>query len=92
MTSRTELSLTYAMLGAFALIALLPIVGIVLTALQDQDSVAAFGTFDGFHFENFGDAWRDANFGSYLRSSTIVTVRSSRSRSCSRSSPATRSG
>jgi raffinose/stachyose/melibiose transport system permease protein len=73
-TSRAETSVTYALLGAFALIALLPVVGIVLTALQDQDSVAAFGTFDGFHFENFGDAWRDGNFGTYLRSSAIVTV------------------
>ena len=74
MTSRAEQSVTYALLGAFSLIALLPIAGIVLTALQDQDSVAAFGTFDGFHFENFGDAWRDGNFATYLRSSAIVTV------------------
>jgi raffinose/stachyose/melibiose transport system permease protein len=74
MTSRREQSLTYAVLGAFSLIALLPIVGIVLTALQDQDSVAAFGTFDGVHLGNFADAWRDGNFGSYLRSSAIVTV------------------
>jgi raffinose/stachyose/melibiose transport system permease protein len=74
MTSRREQSLTYVVLGAFSLIALLPIVGIVLTALQDQDSVAAFGTFDGVHLGNFADAWRDGNFGSYLRSSAIVTV------------------
>jgi raffinose/stachyose/melibiose transport system permease protein len=74
MTSRREQSITYAVLGAFSLIALLPIVGIVLTALQDQDSVAAFGTFDGVHLGNFADAWRDGNFGSYLRSSAIVTV------------------
>jgi raffinose/stachyose/melibiose transport system permease protein len=74
MTSRNELAFSYAVLGAFALIALLPLVGIVFTALQDQDSVAAFGTFDGLHFENFGDAWRDGNFGTYLRSSAIVTV------------------
>jgi raffinose/stachyose/melibiose transport system permease protein len=74
MTSRREQSITYAVLGVFSLIALLPIVGIVLTALQDQDSVAAFGTFDGVHLGNFADAWRDGNFGSYLRSSAIVTV------------------
>jgi raffinose/stachyose/melibiose transport system permease protein len=74
MTGRAELSITYAVLGAFALIALLPIVGIVFTALQDQDSLAAFGTFDGLHFENFRDAWEDGNFGDYLRSSTIVAV------------------
>jgi len=74
MTSRRELALTYAVLGAFSLIAVLPVVGIVLTALQDQDDLAAFGTFGGVHLENFGDAWRDGSFGPYLRSSAIVTV------------------
>jgi raffinose/stachyose/melibiose transport system permease protein len=73
-TSRRELSITYAILGAFSLFALLPIVGIVLTALQSQGSLAAFGTFDGLHAGNFADAWRDGHFGTYLRSSAIVTV------------------
>jgi raffinose/stachyose/melibiose transport system permease protein len=74
MTGRRELSLTYAILGAFSLLALLPVAGIVVTALQDQDELAAFGTFGGLHFENFADAWRDGSFGTYLRSSAIVTV------------------
>jgi raffinose/stachyose/melibiose transport system permease protein len=74
MTSRRELSLTYTILGAFSLIAVLPIVGIVFTAVQDQGELAAFGPFHGVHLGNFADAWRDGNFGSYLRSSAIVTV------------------
>ena len=37
MTSRREQTATYTILGVFALIALLPIVGILFTALQDQD-------------------------------------------------------
>jgi raffinose/stachyose/melibiose transport system permease protein len=74
MSSRRELSLTYAVLGVFSLIALLPVVGIVFTALQDPDGLAAFGTFDGFHPGNFADAWRDGHFGPYLRSSVIVTT------------------
>jgi raffinose/stachyose/melibiose transport system permease protein len=73
-TSRRELSLTYAVLGAFSLFALLPVVGIVLTALQDPDGLASFGSFDGLHPSNFVDAWRDGNFGPYLRSSVIVTA------------------
>ena len=36
-TSRTEQTLGYVILGVFSLIALLPIVGILLTALQDPD-------------------------------------------------------
>jgi raffinose/stachyose/melibiose transport system permease protein len=74
MTSRAEQSLTYAVLGVFSLFAILPIAGIVLTAVQDPDGLAAFGSFDGIHLGNFADAWRDGSFGPYLRSSAIVTV------------------
>ena len=74
MTSRRELSLTYAVLGAFSLFALAPVVGIVLTALQDPEGLATFGSFNGIHPSNFVDAWRDGNFGPYLRSSVIVMV------------------
>jgi raffinose/stachyose/melibiose transport system permease protein len=73
-TSRREQSITYAVLGAFSLLAILPIAGILLTAVQDQGELAAFGTFNGFDPGNFADAWRDGNFGTYLRSSAIVTV------------------
>jgi raffinose/stachyose/melibiose transport system permease protein len=73
-TSRRELTLTYVVLGAFSLIALAPVVGIVLTALQDPDGLAAFGSFNGLHPSNFVDAWEDGNFGPYLRSSVIVTT------------------
>ncbi len=72
MTSRVEQSLTYAILGAFSLLALLPIVGIVLTALQDPRGLETFGSFDGIHLGNFADAWDEGHFGTYLRSSTIV--------------------
>jgi raffinose/stachyose/melibiose transport system permease protein len=74
MTSRAEQTLGYTILGLFSIIALFPIVGIVLTSLQDPDGLAAFGTFDGLHFSNFADAWSEANFGTYLRSSVIVTT------------------
>jgi raffinose/stachyose/melibiose transport system permease protein len=73
-TSRGEQTLGYVVLGVFSLIALVPIAGIVFTALQDPKGIATFGTFDGFHFENFKTAWQDANFGQYLKSSVIVAV------------------
>jgi raffinose/stachyose/melibiose transport system permease protein len=72
--ARREQTLTYAILGVFSLFALLPIAGIVLTALQSPDSVKSFGAFDGVHFANFSRAWADGNFGSYLKSSAIVAV------------------
>lgn len=74
MTSKTEQTLTYTILGLFSLLALAPIVGIVFTALQNPDSVNSFGAFDGIHLGNFKDAWEQGNFGSYLKSSAIVTV------------------
>jgi raffinose/stachyose/melibiose transport system permease protein len=74
MTSRSEQTLGYVILGAFSLIALAPIVGIVLTALQAQGGGASFGAFDGLHFANFKDAWEQGSFGPYLKSSTIVAV------------------
>jgi raffinose/stachyose/melibiose transport system permease protein len=73
-TSRREQTLGYVILGVFSLFALLPIVGILLTALQDPDGVAVFGSFDGLHFGNFKTAWEEANFGSYIKSSLIVSI------------------
>jgi len=74
MNSRGEQSLTYVVLGVFSLIALLPIAGIVFTALQDPNGGAAFGSLDGLHFGNFKNAWEEGHFGSYLKSSVIVAV------------------
>jgi raffinose/stachyose/melibiose transport system permease protein len=73
-TSRTEQTMAYVVLGVFSLIALLPIAGIVFTALQDPNGGASFGSFDGLHFGNFKDAWGQGHFGSYLKSSVIVAV------------------
>jgi raffinose/stachyose/melibiose transport system permease protein len=74
MTSRRDQSLALVVLGVFSLIAILPIVGILVTAVQDPNGLASFGSFDGIHLGNFGDAWTQGHFGTYLRSSTIVAV------------------
>jgi raffinose/stachyose/melibiose transport system permease protein len=74
MIDRREQAVAYTILGAFSLIALLPIMGIVVTALQSRSGTATFGAFDGLHFSNFADAWSDGHFGTYLKSSVIVTV------------------
>jgi raffinose/stachyose/melibiose transport system permease protein len=73
-TARREQYFTYLLLGVFSLIALTPIVGILVTALQDQSSLASFGEPAGVHFSNFADAWREGNFASYLKSSVIVVI------------------
>ncbi len=74
MISRREQYAAYVMLGVFSLIALVPVVGIVLTALQQRGGLTSFGAFDGLHFSNFADAWREGHFGAYLRSSVIVAA------------------
>jgi raffinose/stachyose/melibiose transport system permease protein len=73
-TSRREQALNYTVLGVFSLFALAPIVGILLTALQDPNGATTFGSFDGLHFSNFKDAWQQGHFGEYLKSSVIVAV------------------
>ena len=74
MIDRREQVLTYTLLGVFSLIALVPIAGIVLTALQAPGEPAAFGEPSGFHPGNFATAWNEGNFSSYLRSSVVVAV------------------
>ena len=60
MIDRREQVLAHLVLGVFALIALAPVVRILVTALGEAGS--------------FGTAWDDGHFGTYLRSSAIVTV------------------
>jgi raffinose/stachyose/melibiose transport system permease protein len=74
MIDRREQALTYTLLGVFSLIALVPIAGIVLTALQAPGELATFGEPSGVHLANFATAWDEGNFSSYLRSSVIVAV------------------
>jgi raffinose/stachyose/melibiose transport system permease protein len=74
MIARRDQALTYTILGLFSLLALAPLVGLVLTALQSPDSVRSFGALDGIHFGNFSRAWDQGNFGSYLKSSAIVAL------------------
>ena len=74
MTRHREQFATYLLLGAFSLLALAPIAGIVLTALQDPGAGATFGQPAGLRLENFADAWTEGHFGAYLRSSVIVAA------------------
>ena len=74
MIDRREQALTYALLGVFSIVALVPIVGILLTALQEPGQVASFGEPNGLHVANFSKAWSDGHFSQYLRSSVIVAV------------------
>lgn len=73
-SSRTDRVLTYTILVGFSILALVPVIGILSTAFSSQASLSSgFSWPDGLHWNNFTDAWTRGHFGSYLRSSVIVT-------------------
>lgn len=69
-TSTAERTLTYAILVLAAVLALYPI-GLILVKAVQPDAVGAAA---GVDLGNFADAWDEGQFGSYLRTSVIVTV------------------
>ncbi len=71
----TDRTLNYAILGLFSAVALFPVIGLLLTALQPEGSLGrGFDIPDHLEFGNFADAWAEGHFGQYLRSSVIVSV------------------
>ena len=66
MTSRREQALGYAILGVFSLIALFPIAGILLTALQEPGRRRDVRRLRRPALRNFTTAWSDGQ----LRRST----------------------
>jgi raffinose/stachyose/melibiose transport system permease protein len=74
-TSPRERVVTYAILVIFTVISLVPVWEIVATALSSSTAVNTGVPYPhGFHLHNFVDAWNRGHFGSYLRSSVIVSV------------------
>ena len=69
-TSRSERAVTYGVLVLAAVLAVYPIGLILVKAVQPD----AIGAEVGFDLRNFADAWTEGQFGSYLRTSVIVTT------------------
>jgi raffinose/stachyose/melibiose transport system permease protein len=75
MISRAERAANYAILVVFAAIALFPVIGILITAIQPPGTLTAgFQMPKGVSFANFTQAWDQGHFSTYLRSSAVVTV------------------
>jgi raffinose/stachyose/melibiose transport system permease protein len=66
----TERLFNYAILAAFAAVALYPVLLILRTALEPD----RIGDSGGLHFGNFAEAWDEGRFGTYMRTSVVVTV------------------
>lgn len=75
MISRRERALSYAVLAFFSLLALAPVLGILSTAFSDPRALTTgFALPDGFHWDNFAEAWTQGRFGRYLGSSLLVAA------------------
>lgn len=73
--SRTETVTNYVVLAFFALVAVTPLVGVLLTSLTPQDEAhGGFALPSRLSPGNYATAWSDGHFASYLRSSLVVTV------------------
>ncbi len=74
--SSGERTANYIILAIVAVFAMGPIVSIVVSALgADDSSTGASGSgILGMHPGNFVDAWQVGHFGTYLRTSLIVSV------------------
>lgn len=76
MTARSRNWTAYALLTLFLLGAILPFVGIVLTAFKDNRELTngIFALPQEWRFENFVSAWNGARFSTYFASSVIVVI------------------
>jgi raffinose/stachyose/melibiose transport system permease protein len=73
--ARREAVLNYLVLGVFSLFAVVPMVGVLLSAVTPAgDPQAGFRLPSSIDLGNFVEAWNRGQFSSYLRSSLTVTA------------------
>ena len=70
-----EVGLNYLVLVVFSLIAIVPLIGVVLSAVTPTDDPqGGFRIPSAIHLGNFVEAWSRGHFSSYMLSSVFVTV------------------
>ena len=73
--SAGEVGLNYLVLIAFSMVAIIPLVGVVLSAITPTDDPqGGFRIPSAIHLGNFVEAWNRGHFSSYMLSSVFVTV------------------
>ena len=73
--SAAEVGLNYLVLIAFSVVAIIPLVGVVLSAVTPTDDPqGGFRIPSAIHLGNFVEAWNRGHFSSYMLSSVFVTV------------------
>ncbi|MBO4255622.1 carbohydrate ABC transporter permease [Streptomyces griseorubiginosus] len=75
MISGRERLLNYAVLTVFAVLAMVPLLGVVTSALTPAaQSSPSFTWPKSLDWGNFATAWNEGHFAAYLRSSVLVAV------------------
>lgn len=75
MNTRRERVITYAFLGFFSALAVLPVLGVLLYSLNPAGvQTEGLGLPTSLHFDTYREAWDVAHFSMYLRASVIVTT------------------
>lgn len=74
MIGRRERGAGYVILTVAAAVAVLPLVGVVLLALNSPGGSGALSPATATHPGNFATAWRQAGFGPALWASTVITL------------------
>jgi raffinose/stachyose/melibiose transport system permease protein len=78
LATRRETVLNYTVLTIFVATTLLPLVGLITSALGPPNASSATMTFPrSLHFSNIATAWNEGHFSQYLISSVIVSTASS---------------
>lgn len=73
--SRTERVVNQLILAVFALFALVPLLGVLLSSVTPaSQNSGGFSIPDSVDLGNYGAAWSRGNFSSYLLSSVLVTA------------------
>lgn len=74
-TSLREKIVNHLILGMFAVFAVVPLLGVLLSSVTPSaENTGGFALPSRLAFENYGEAWTRGNFGVYMVSSVIVTV------------------
>jgi raffinose/stachyose/melibiose transport system permease protein len=75
MIGRLERAGGYVVLTLGALIAILPLLGVIVMSLNAPDNISGSLSLSGAtHLGNFATVWRQAGFGAALEASTLITL------------------
>lgn len=75
MVTRGERVVAYVVLATFSVIAVVPILTVLLVALNPRDAqISGFSWPTQIHWATFAEAWNIAHLSTYLRSSLIVAA------------------